>query len=47
MVKQSIQFTMGNEVRAIETKLAKMYQIKLGMMQTLLTGRTRLVCVSC
>ena len=31
------------EIEAIETKLAKARQIKQGMMQELLTGRTRLV----
>ena len=34
---------MDTEITALETKLAKYKQIKQGMMQELLTGRTRLV----
>lgn len=34
---------MDTEIAAIETKLAKARQIKQGMMQELLTGRTRLI----
>ena len=34
---------MDAEISALETKLAKYKQIKQGMMQELLTGRTRLV----
>jgi len=33
---------MGSEITALETKLAKARQIKQGMMQELLTGKTRL-----
>ena len=34
---------MDAEIAALEAKLAKVRQIKQGMMQELLTGRTRLV----
>ncbi len=34
---------MDTEIAALETKLAKTHQLKQGMMQELLTGRTRLV----
>lgn len=34
---------MGKEIIALETKLVKYKQVKLGMMQNLLTGRIRLV----
>jgi hypothetical protein len=32
-----------NEIAALEAKLAKVRQVKQGMMQELLTGKTRLV----
>jgi type I restriction enzyme S subunit len=34
---------MDSEIAALEAKLGKVHQIKQGMMQELLTGRTRLV----
>ncbi len=34
---------MDDEIAALEAKLAKARQIKIGMMQELLTGRIRLV----
>lgn len=34
---------MNNEISSLETKLAKYKKVKLGMMQTLLTGKIRLV----
>jgi len=34
---------MGAEITALETKLTKIKAIKLGMMQELLTGKTRLI----
>jgi hypothetical protein len=33
---------MGNEIEALENKLAKHRNVKLGMMQNLLTGKIRL-----
>ena len=34
---------MDNEITALEARLSKLRDIKQGMMQELLTGRTRLV----
>lgn len=39
----SILYDMDNEIEALEQKLAKICQIKQGMMQQLLTGKIRLV----
>ncbi|CAG5006066.1 hypothetical protein DYBT9275_03719 [Dyadobacter sp. CECT 9275] len=39
----SILFSMDAEINALETKLAKYRDVKLGMMQNLLTGNIRLV----
>ena len=39
----AILLDMDSEIRALEQKLNKAYQIKQGMMQELLTGRVRLV----
>ena len=36
-------YDMNTEITVLEAKLAKACQLKLGMMQELLTGRTRLV----
>ncbi|MDV6327416.1 hypothetical protein Q5L94_05060 [Idiomarina sp. Sol25] len=37
-----IHIDMDNEIQTLEQRLAKTRQIKQGMMQELLTGRTRL-----
>jgi type I restriction enzyme S subunit len=39
----SILTSMDNEIQSIDNELSKALQIKQGMMQELLTGRTRLV----
>jgi type I restriction enzyme, S subunit len=39
----SILFSMDAEINALETKLEKYRNVKLGMMQNLLTGKIRLV----
>jgi len=39
----SVLFDMDAEIVALETRLAKTRELKQGMMQELLTGRTRLV----
>lgn len=43
LMLSEIILSMGSEIESLESKLSKYQQIKQGMMQELLTGKTRLL----